>query len=222
MKSKELIEKAIRLSGEPKVVELLEQFLRANIVIKDLKFDLARFIDKNSMYEHAKGIYHKDGYKYVTDHFVMVSVKSEYDPKYEDKIISPKGEIINDKFPNWKNLTDRIGILSEVRLQQSTQEICGIVRENEVIAKAVGKKLIFVINHEETLTCYRLREFSLYLSFLKAYPNAATYMCDNQYLYANDGNNFFLSASEIYASDHLDDYMVVHLQQYGNQFKNVA
>ena len=102
MKSKELIEKAIRLSGEPDVVSLLEQFLRANAVIRDLKFDLARFVDRNNRNEFAKGIYHKDGYRYVTDGIVLVSVKSEYDATYEDKIISPKGEIIDARFPNWK------------------------------------------------------------------------------------------------------------------------
>ena len=209
MNSKELIEKAIRLSGEPKVIELLEQFLRANAVIKDLKFDLARFVNKNSNYEYAKGIYHKDGYRYVTDGIVLVSVKSEYDATYEDKIISPKGEIIDARFPNWKLAMEYICMFSELRLQKPIPEICGFIKENETVAKAGNKELILSIHHEDTLTYFNLREFSLFLSFLKAYPEAVTYIRNNQCLYANDGDNFCLIMCKHIGSNYLDNYMVV-------------
>ena len=139
MKSNELIEKAIRLSGEPQIVELLEQFLRVNTVIKDVKFDLSKFVDKNSTYECAKGIYHKDGYKYVTNGYVLVSVKSEYDANYEDKVISPKGEIIDARFPKWKYVMDGIGMLSELKLQKPVQDIYRIILENETVARASSK-----------------------------------------------------------------------------------
>ena len=211
MNSKELIEKAIQLSGEPKVIGLLEQFLRANLVIKDAKFDLSKFVDKYNPYAFAKGIYHKDGYRYFTDGVVMASIKSEYDAAFEDKIISPKGEIIDTQFPNWRYAMDRIGIMSELRLQQSIQEICRIVRENEEIAKAGNKKLILSINHDETLTYFSLRKFSLFLLFLKTYRDAVIYIRDNYCLYACDGENFCITLCQKIDSNYLDDYMIVPL-----------
>jgi hypothetical protein len=212
MKSKELIEKAIRLSGEPQTVELLEQFLRANAVIKDIKFDLAKFVDKNSTHEFAKGIYHRDGYKYVTNGRVLVSVKSGYDAAYEDKIISPAGEIIETRFPDWKHAMDQFHMFSELRLQQSVQEICGIVQENEAVAKANGKKLILTILHDDRQTDFRSREFSLFLMFLKACPEAVTYIRDNQCLYACDGENFCLIMCTNIDSSYIEDYSIIHLQ----------
>ena len=209
MKSKELIEKALRLSGEPEVIQLLEQFLRANTVIKDIKFDLAKFVNKNSTHEYAKGIYHKDGYKYVTNGYVLVSVKSEYDAAFENKIISPNGEIIDARFPNWKLAMEQISMFSELKLQQPVQEICCIVRENEAVAKANGKELILSIHHEDRLNYFRSRELSLFLLFLKAYPEAVTYIRVNHCLYANDGDNFCLIMCINMDSGYLDNYMVV-------------
>ena len=209
MKSKELIEKAIRLSGEPEVVALLEQFLRANALIRDLKFDLTKFVDRNNRNEFAKGIYHKDGYRYATDGIVLVSVKSGYDAAFEDKIISPKGEMIDAKFPNWKYAMEQFRMFSELRMQKTVPEICGFIKENEAIAKAGKKELILSINHEDTMTYFRLRDFSLFLLFLKACPEAVTYIRNNHCLYANDGDNFCLIMCKHIDSNYLDNYMVV-------------
>jgi len=211
MKSKELIEKAIRLSCKPEVIELLEQFLRANTVIKDIKFDLAKFVDKNSIYECAKGIYHKDGYKYVTDGHVLVSVKSEYDAAYEDKIISPTGEIIDTRFPKWKYALENLGFFSELKHQQPVHEICSIVKENEAVARVNGKKLILSICHEDTLTYFHSREFSLFLMFRKAYPDAVTYIRDNHCIYACDGENFCLIMCININSYYIENYSIIPL-----------
>ena len=212
MCSIELIHKAIRLSQEPEVIAVLEQFIRANTVVKNQKFNLAVFVDKSSIHESAKGIYHKDGYRYVTNGFILVAVKSEYDERFEDKIISPSGEIINTRFPDWRVAIELILIRTELKLQKPLQEIIRYIKENEAVAKAKGQELIVSIYHEGSLTYFFSKDLFQLMLFLKIYPQSTLYIQDNYCLYANDGENFFLMKNKIIDICYMDNYSVITLQ----------
>jgi hypothetical protein len=206
MKSKELIQQAILLSGEPDVINLLEQFLRENTVIKNHKFDLARFLDRNSISEWAKGIYHSEGYKLVTNGSVLVSVKSDYDAGYEGKIISPKGELIDAKFPNWKAVLEKTDNFSELKLKKSVSEISYLLKVRETVAKVNKNEVIMTLHHQGTISCFHAKNFSLFLMFLKQFPQSTLYIQNNTCLYARDGENLCLTVCFTAGSNYMNDY----------------
>lgn len=56
----------------------------------------------------TKGVYHNKGYKIATDGFILVAVKDTYDNELEEKAIDKKGGIIEDIYPNWFEIVEKV------------------------------------------------------------------------------------------------------------------
>ena len=95
MKEVKLIEEAIRSTNEDGIRQMLEQFLRANTVVRDEKLDLSKFVCKDNQRPAITGILHEKGLKVATDGAILVAIYSHYKSEYEGKVITPKGEIID-------------------------------------------------------------------------------------------------------------------------------
>lgn len=69
-----------------------------------MKLDPYRFVekkkDKLELRPHFGGVYHKNGYIYATDAFVLIKKKADYPKSIEGKVIGKKGDVIGTHYPN--------------------------------------------------------------------------------------------------------------------------
>jgi hypothetical protein len=58
------------------------------------KFNLYDFCAKDNLRPAMVGVYHKDGYKYATDAYILCKLKQDYKPELEDNIVLKDGSIL--------------------------------------------------------------------------------------------------------------------------------
>lgn len=58
------------------------------------KFNLYDFCAKDNLRPAMVGVYHKDGYKYATDSYILCKLKQDYKPELEDNIVLKDGSIL--------------------------------------------------------------------------------------------------------------------------------
>ena len=104
MKALNLVEKALELTDEADIKKLLSDFLRANTIAKNEKFDLSKYVrnPKEETQKSITGIFHENGFRIATNGYILCVVDDDYPAEYEGKIISPKGEIIDETYPKWQ------------------------------------------------------------------------------------------------------------------------
>lgn len=55
------------------------------------------------------GVYHDGGYAVANDTFILIADKGAYEKKYNGKIIGKKGEVIDGKYPKWREIVPKGG-----------------------------------------------------------------------------------------------------------------
>ena len=101
MKNIELLHQALKLNESPEVENLIKRFILSNDEVKKEKLNLFAFCGKkDQLRDSILGIHHSEGYKYATNLWLAVKVKSEYNPEFEGKIIDAKMQTIDEKYPN--------------------------------------------------------------------------------------------------------------------------
>ena len=186
MKQQKLIEDAIYLCENEEVKAMLLQFLRANAVCSNQNFNLEKFVEKYTMRKSLTGIMHENGMKIATDGHILAAVKSDYAPENEGKIITPKGEIIDCKFPNWRMVVPAKE--NEITIDKPVSEILKRIKEAEIEAKIECQNVLVKCGD----ICFDTRYFKLFLSFLKAFADAKIYVKTGWSLYAVSGENVCL------------------------------
>ena len=72
------------------------------------KFNLYDFCAKDNLRPAMLGVYHKDGYKYATDSYILCKLKQDYKPELEDNIVLKDGSILpKDEYirvPNYNSV----------------------------------------------------------------------------------------------------------------------
>jgi hypothetical protein len=72
------------------------------------KFNLYDFCAKDNLRPAMVGVYHKDGYKYATDAYVLCKLKQDYKPELEDNIVLKDGSILTKdeytRLPNYDSV----------------------------------------------------------------------------------------------------------------------
>ena len=192
MKEVKLIEDAIRLTNEDGIREMLEQFIRANTVVRDEKLDLSKFVGKDAMRPPMTGILHENGLKIATDGFILVAIYSHYKSEFEGKIITPKGEIIDGTFPNWKGILPTPENLKTVRLNSLIANVLRKIKHAEAIAKISDKKVFVSISCDNEKMYFHSDYFSKFLTFIRTYPGANLGVRQNSYLFASNNRNLCL------------------------------
>ena len=172
MKEIKLIEEAIRSSNEDGIRKMLEQFLRANTVVRDEKLDLSKFVCKDELRPAMTGILHEKGLKVATDGFILVAIYSHYKAEFEGKVITPKGEIIDGTFPNWKSVLPSQESLKTVGLSSLIADASRKIKYAETIAKIDGKNVLVSLSCDNEKMYFRSDYFTKFLTFIRTYPGA--------------------------------------------------
>jgi hypothetical protein len=189
MKEITLIEKAMRLTGEDGTRQMLEQFLLANTVVRDEKLDLSRFVGKDNMRPAMTGILHENGLKIATDGSILVAIYAHYKSELEGKIITPKGEIVDGTYPNWKLALPAPESLETIKLNRLFADVSRRIKQAETIAKIDAKQVCVSISHNDEKLYFRSDYFTKFLTFLKTYPGAVMGVRPNSCIYAKSNSN---------------------------------
>ena len=100
MKNIELLQKAIALTQEQEVKELIKRFMLSNETLST-KFNPFSFCaDKKDYREALRGIYFSGGYMYATNGMIAYRAKEAYSQDFEGKIMDSTYNPINATFPN--------------------------------------------------------------------------------------------------------------------------
>jgi hypothetical protein len=167
MKELKLIEEAIRQTNEDGIREMLEQFIRANTVVRDEKLDLSKFVGKDDKRPSMTGILHENGLKIATDGAMPVAIYSYYKSDFEGKIITPKGEIVDAIFPVWKSVLPAPESLKTVKLNHLIAGALKKIKYAETIAKINGKQVFVSISCENEKMYFRSDYFTKFLTFIR-------------------------------------------------------
>ena len=189
MKEVKLIEEAIRSTNEDGIRQILEQFLRANTVIRDEKLDLSKFVGKDGMKPAQTGILHEKGLKVATDGSILVAIYSHYKSEYEGKVITPRGEVIDGTFPNWKAVLPSQESLKTVKLSNLIADALRKIKHAETIAKIDSKQVFVSLSCDNEKMYFRSDYFTKFLTFIRTYPGANMGVRQNNCLYASNNNN---------------------------------
>jgi hypothetical protein len=189
MKEVKLIEDAIRQTNEDGIKQMLEQFIRANTVVRDDKFDLSKFVSKDVQRPAMTGIFHENGLKVASDAHMLVAIYSHYKPELEGKIVTPKGAFIDGNFPNWKMVLPPPESLKTVKLSNLLADVLRKIKQAETVAKIKDKKVYVSISCDDEKMYFPSDYFTKFLTFLKTYPGASFGARQNTCIYASSRNN---------------------------------
>jgi hypothetical protein len=189
MKAIELIERAIMETHEDDVKKLLQDFLRANTVAKNEKFDIFKYISKNdNMRPCFSGVLHENGYKVASDTDILCVIKSEYDSDFEGKIITQKGEIVDASYPNYRlvmpsNMDEftPFGFDYGDTLQKikEAERVAKTERSDVYVYLKIGNENVYVLS----------KYFVKFMQFIKYFISDVKITFNKRYLYANSGDN---------------------------------
>jgi len=205
MKEINLIENAIRSTNEESTRLMLEQFLRANTVVRDEKLDLTKFVSKDEQKPAMTGILHENGLKIATDGSILVAIYSHYKAELEGKVISPKGHIIDERFPNWKLVLPTMESLKAVRMRYLIESMLRKIKQTETIAKIDNKKVFVSFSFDNEKLFFRSDYFTKFLAFIRTFPGVSMGVMQEQFIYASKNNNLCL----LMAFSALDDCIVL-------------
>ena len=96
------------LTDNETIKELCNEILyidACNTTVKNSKFDIYKYVSKDSTRERLQGVYYNNGDIVATDSYLLVVLQNQkYNPTYEGKIIGKSGEIFEGKYPNYKSI----------------------------------------------------------------------------------------------------------------------
>lgn len=209
MKNRILIEEALaelcNEYGEPeKMIErarkLITDFLASQTAANVGKFDLSKFVAKDDLRPVMTGIYNDpEGYKVATDARILVALKSNVS-SVEGQIITPKGEVVNGTYPNWRAICpacvgDGTDFL-EVQNPIDIDKVAELWKSAKIEAKASGEVVVFDYEYSGGETIRLKGEYLVkFITFLNAYPEAKVYIYDDTrpiYAIDKDGNRCLL------------------------------
>ena len=102
MKNLDLLHEALTLNENQEIERLIKQVITSNQERANKRFDIYDYCaPKDDIHDALKGVYHSNGFKVVTDSYLLIKVKEGYNSEYEGKIIDKKGAVIEAKFPDY-------------------------------------------------------------------------------------------------------------------------
>jgi len=203
MKALNLVEKALELTDEPDIKRLLSDFLRANTITKNEKFDLSKYVSnpKEETCKSLTGVFHENGFRIATNGYILCVVDDDYPDEYEGKIISPNGEIIEENFPKWQYVLPNETELKRTIFTKNAADIIQKIREEQKVAKTSNQDVFVKITREEETVFFDAKLFVLFLNFIKKYKtNVGIKFCGSQScIYAKDeyGNLCFMMCRNV-------------------------
>ena len=63
------------------------------------QFDLYSLVDKHSQYKFCSAVFHRNGYKYATNRFILCKIKAQYDEIFEGRLVNKDGTMLPEDTP---------------------------------------------------------------------------------------------------------------------------
>lgn len=140
MKQRELLESAIRLASDnPSQEKLLRQFLLANTAAESMKFDMYKYVAKDSIRLVMSCVYFHDGFKVASDAHILICIKEDYPADLEGKMVNKRGEMITEvgqKYPNYTAVKPSGGHL---RIKLNFDEVAALSKYASTEKKVSGR-----------------------------------------------------------------------------------
>lgn len=166
MNNKEILLDALQSSDINRVKELIKIFIYNNDDKKS-EFNIYDYLNKKMIYgrEYASYIYHKNGYKYATNSFILVKLKEDYPEEYELKSVNKK-EMTERQYPNADKL------INDMLLSKNTFKVplpdTDELEKQYLLNKKVNKNYIAnVVIIDETKYVYNFDLFHKLVLFAK-------------------------------------------------------
>ena len=193
MKAVNLINQALEFTNEPCIKALLSDFLRANTIVKNEKFDLTKYVSNSKSDTDIKitGIFHEKGFRIATNAYILCVVNQDYPVEYEGKIITPNGQEIEGKFPAWQLILPNDEDLTGITFTEPVSEILQRIKEEQKVAKIDDSEAFVKLICEEKTIFFNAKMFVLFLNFMKTFKDTnigIRYCGINSYICAKDDN----------------------------------
>ena len=166
MNNKEILLDALQSSDINRVKELIKLYIYNNDDKKS-KFNIYDYLNKKMIYgrEYASYIYHKNGYKYATNSFILIKLKEDYPEEYELKSVNKK-EVTEWTYPNADKL------INDMLLSKNTFEVplpdTDELDKQYLLNKKVNKNYIAnVVIKDDTKYVYNFDLFHKLVLFAK-------------------------------------------------------
>jgi hypothetical protein len=191
MKAINLVEKALALTVEPEIKTLLSDFLRANTIAQNEKFDLSKYVSNQIITESLTGIFNENGFRIATNGHILCAIDNDYPDEFEGKIVSPKGQIIEGKFPVWQSVLPKVEELTGLIFTKNVENILQKIKEEQKVAKTKDAEVFVKITREEQIVYFDAKMFVLFLNFIKTYRKTSVgirYCGSLSNIFAKDDN----------------------------------
>jgi hypothetical protein len=193
MKAINLVEKALELTNEPDVKTLLSDFLRANTIAQNGKFDLSKYVSNpnHEIREILTGIFHENGFRIATNGRILCAIDNDYPDEFEGKIVSPKGHVIEGKYPVWQSVLPKVDELTGMIFTKNVENILQKIKEEQKVAKINDADVFVKIAREEQTVFFDAKLFVLFLNFIRTYRKTSVgikYRGIHSNIFAKDNN----------------------------------
>ena len=164
--------------------------------------DFYKYVSQDKCRAFMCGVYHKDGYKWATNGFIAVKVKTDYPEKFEDKIVSKELTYIDGQFPNVQKVIPDMNDMIEMT-DVSPNEV--IVNEFKALKSifSIHKKISnnwsifrYVLPNRSTIL---FNVWECVVHFMECYPDAKLYCHkeDTDYRKASENSLMLISGDNL-------------------------
>jgi len=184
----------------------VERFIKTKAA-KKRKINIFDCCAKEDAREALKGVFHEKGTMVASNGNILCAIKEGYDPELEGKILTKKGEFIeNSKYPNWNMvlIANRVGTGSTYLPWTAEAFKKAIYEEEKKCGK--DKKVFASVFCDNDLTLFfQAKPFKIFLDFLREYSNSKIAYSNTCLQAFDDKGNIFLIANYGDAKDFSND-----------------
>lgn len=155
------------------------------------KFDLYSLASDDEIRKPLMGVYHKDGYKYVTNTHILCKTKQDYMPEFEGRVVLPDGSLLpqeETRVPRFDSVIPA-DLSKYISIDVDFNKVAQWSKEAKVHKKNYGKSSVrFVEVYNDTNSSFDL--FELFTKAMRGL-NISQIM-----VHSDDRTKFFVAKNE--------------------------
>ena len=168
--------------------ELIEAIIRIESETNGKgKFKIWDYVGKDKIRPAMEGVYHDGGFKVATDSYMLITLKEEYDPELERRLMRKDGTLMDPetRYPKWRD------VIPNPELEEMTSVVLDFAKIREIEADfKVKKKLRDVLGYIKVNEMYTFK-LPLFLKMVRFMEHIGT----NELLVVKDRRTAALAIS---------------------------